>query len=91
VRAEHLEILVEEASMEAFLRATLPKMLANRATFAIHAHQGKGDLLGKLDARLRGYSRWLPQSFRVVVVVDRDNDDCDKLKQLLNDRETRLL
>jgi broad specificity phosphatase PhoE len=32
---------------------------------------------------LRGYAVWLPENYRVVVVVDRDNDDCRELKQRL--------
>lgn len=80
MRAEHLEFLVEEPSMEAFLAELLPRLLANRATFAIHAHQGKNDLLTKLGGRLRAYARWLPETSRIVVIVDKDNQDCIQLK-----------
>ncbi len=52
MNAEHLEVLVEEPSMEAFLDELLPDLLGDRATFRIHTHQGKYDLLGKLSARL---------------------------------------
>ncbi len=69
--------------MEAFLTALLPRLLPQGRSFAIHAFQGKSDLLGKLEARLRGYSVWLPKDWRIVVVVDRDDDDCKKLKQRL--------
>ena len=58
--ASHLELLVEEPSMEAFLRALLPAAAAPDRSFEIHAFQGKQDLLGKLEARLRGYAAWLP-------------------------------
>lgn len=81
MRAEHLEILVEEPSMEAFLRELLPRFLGGRATFEVHPFQGKDDLLEKLPARLRGYANWLPKTARVVVVVDCDDDDCKTLKQ----------
>ncbi len=74
--ARHLKLLVEEPSMEAFLRALLPRLLAASRTFEVHAFQGKADLLGKLQARLRGYAQWLPDDWRIVVVVDRDDDDC---------------
>ena len=33
--------------------------------------------------RLRGYAAWLPNDYRIVVVVDRDDDDCYELKQQL--------
>jgi hypothetical protein len=79
----HFEILVEEPSMEAFLRALLPRLMPNDRTFEVYPFQGKADLLGKLEARLRGYAKWLPEDWRIVVVVDRDNDDCLDLKRRL--------
>lgn len=81
--ASHLVFLVEEPSMEAFLRCLLPRLLPADRTFEIHPFQGKSDLLGKLQARLRGYAQWLPENWRVFVVVDRDDDDCAALKQRL--------
>ena len=79
----HFEFLVEERSMEAFLSAWLCQVLPEEYTFAIHAYQGKHALLGKLGDRLRGYSTWLPNDFRIVLIVDRDNDDCHQLKSRL--------
>lgn len=81
----HYEILVEEPSMEAFLQGLLPRLLPQDRTFAIHPFQGKEDLLTKLEARLRRYAAWLPQDWRIVVVVDRDDDDCRRLKQRMED------
>ncbi len=66
--------------MEAFLRGLLPRLLPQDRTFEVHAFQGKTDLLGKLEARLRGYAAWLPDDWRILVVVDRDDDDCRALK-----------
>lgn len=63
----------------------LPRLLEGRATFAIHAYQGKSDLLKKLEGRLRGYAKWLPQESRVLVLVDRDDDDCAALKHSLDE------
>lgn len=83
--AAHVELLVEEQSMEAFVRALLPRLLPQDRTFEVHAFQGKSDLLGKLADRLRGYARWLPDDWCIVVVVDRDDDDCVQLKQDLED------
>jgi hypothetical protein len=79
--AEHLEILVEERSMEAFLREFLPRLIGDRATFSVYPSQGKADLLRNLPARLKGYAKWLPHDWRVVVLVDRDDQDCDDLKK----------
>ncbi len=78
--AEHLEILVEEPSMEAFLKELLPRVIGDQPSFRIYPHQGKQDLLEKLEARMRGYRSWLPANCRIVVLVDRDDDDCSNLK-----------
>lgn len=82
----HLELLVEEPSMEAFLRGLLPRLLPTSCTFEVHAFQGKADLLAKLQARLCAYAQWLPDEWRIFVVVDRDDDDCNVLKQRLEER-----
>jgi hypothetical protein len=81
--ADHLEILVEEISMEVFLSELLPNMIGGNKSYAIHSFQGKNDLLKNLAARLQGYSLWLPDNWRILVVVDRDDDDCRKLKKKL--------
>jgi hypothetical protein len=83
VSAAHLELLVEEPSMEAFLGALLPRLLPADRSFVVHPFQGKTDLMAKLQDRLRGYASWLPDDWRVVVVVDRDDDDCMALKAQL--------
>ncbi len=86
--ASHLELLVEEPSMETFLGALLPRLLPPDRTFEVHPFQGKSDLLGKLEVRLRGYAAWLPDDWRIVVVVDRDDDDCLELKQRMEGMAT---
>jgi len=63
--AEHIEFLVEEPSMEAFLRSSLPQLLGE-TSFEIYSYQGKSDLLSRLEERLRGYAAWLPVSLRRV-------------------------
>jgi len=79
----HLELLVEEPSAEAALFHLLPKILEGRASFTIHSFRGKPDLLAKLSKRLKGYSAWLPDDYRVIVLVDKDMDDCKVLKKRL--------
>mgnify|MGYP006273751475 CR=1 FL=1 len=81
-RVTHVEILVEEESMEAALREFLPRVLPP-VTFEIYRHQGKGDLLKKLPSRLAAYRRWLPDNMRIIVLVDRDGEDCHELKARL--------
>ena len=76
----HVEVLVEEPSMEAALRVLLRRLLGE-LSFEVYPYQCKDDLLAKLHDRLRGYRSWLPKDWRVVVVVDRDDDDCLALKK----------
>lgn len=66
--------------MEAFLRGLLPRLIPVDCGSEVHAFQGKADLLGKLEARLKGYAQWLPNDWRLFVIVDRDDDDCRELK-----------
>ena len=79
----HLEVLVEEPSIEAFLRIVLPRILPADTGFEIHSFQGKPNLRKRLEDRLRGYAKWLPEDWRIVVLVDCDNDDCGTLKDEL--------
>ena len=87
--ARHVEFLVEEPSMEAFLRALLPRLLPPDRSFDVRVFQGKPDLLRKLENRLRGYAKWLPEDHRIVVMVDRDNDECHALKVQLEETAGR--
>lgn len=79
---EKLMIFVEEISMEAALEQLMPKLLLD-AEFEIFRFQCKDDLLKNLPARLRAFSRWLPPDWVILVLVDRDNDDCKVLKRQL--------
>ena len=83
MKAAHLEVLTEERSMERFLNSLLPRILPADSTFSVHSFRGKRDLLKNLRNRLSGYSKWLPDNYRIAVVVDRDNDDCKLLKEKL--------
>lgn len=82
MRVDHIEILVEEPSMEAALRVLIPRIAGN-ISFAIHPFHCKTALLEQLPRRLRGYAKWLPPTHRIIVVVDRDDDNCTTLKQRL--------
>jgi hypothetical protein len=83
----HIEILVEEPSAEAALRVLMPKILGAQAeiSFQIRVFQGKPDLLAKLPSRLRAYRSWLPEDWRVVVLVDTDGQDCFQEKRRLEE------
>jgi hypothetical protein len=79
----HLEVIVEEPSMETALRQLLPGMLGDEITFDVYPHQGKSELLDRLPDRLRGYSRFIPDGWKILVVVDRDDEVCEQLKEKL--------
>ncbi len=79
----HVEFLVEEPSAEAALIELLPRLFGAGVACRIHPHQGKKDLLANLPGKLRGYSKWLPPDWRIVVLVDLDQDGCKDLKSTL--------
>ena len=76
-----LEVLVEEQSCERALQVLLPKIVPG-TPFNIRTFEGKQDLLRRLPNRLRGYVAWNRDGVdrKIVVVVDRDDDDCQELK-----------
>ncbi len=85
---EKLIVFVEEYSMEAVLEGLLPKMLVD-TEFEIRRFQCKDDLLTHLPRRLAGYAAWLPDAWAILVLVDRDGDDCKRLKQRLETMASR--
>ncbi|MDI9333277.1 MAG: DUF4276 family protein [Cytophagales bacterium] len=81
---DHIEILVEEPSMEVALDSLLPKMIGHRIRYDIRRFQCKAELLKQLPSRLSGYASWLPTTSCIVVLVDRDDEDCKALKKTLD-------
>jgi Domain of unknown function (DUF4276) len=79
---EKLIVFVEEYSMEAALEVILPKILGD-VDFEIRRFQCKDDLLKNLPSRLNAYRTWLPDNWVILILVDRDDDDCLILKQKL--------
>jgi hypothetical protein len=80
-----VEFLVEEPSCERLLHVVLPR-IAPDMTYDIRTFNGKPDLLRKLPDRLRGYAPWIREAgVRLVVLLDRDSDDCRVLKRRLDD------
>lgn len=74
--------------MEAALRLLIPKICGG-VEFEIYQHNGKSRLLNSLSGRLRGYAAWWDTSpwhrdhCRIIVLVDRDSEDCHQLKYQL--------
>lgn len=81
----HIELLVEEPSVEAALDNLLPRILGESADYNVHPYQGKQDLLKKLPGRLRGYSHWLPDDSKIIVLLDEDRQVCHVLKQQMEE------
>jgi hypothetical protein len=67
---EKLIVFVEEYSMEAALEQLLPKRLGD-IEFQIIRFQCKDDLLKNAPDRLKGYAAWLPENWRILVLVDQ--------------------
>ncbi|MDP3711848.1 MAG: DUF4276 family protein [Mycobacteriales bacterium] len=80
-----IEVLVEERSAAAFLEGVLPRVLPPQTRFKVRSFEGKHDLLQSLPSRLAGYAarRRDGEDVRVLLLVDRDNDDCQDLKRRL--------
>lgn len=86
-----IEFLVEEPSAEEALKHVLPKLVRGRAHWKLVNLGSKHKLLKVLPRRLAAYRDRIVQgeSLRVVVLVDRDADDCAALKRQLEDMARR--
>jgi len=85
VAVESLYVLMEEPSMEETLQILLPRMIRPDIELNFIQFGDKNNLQKKLPNRLRGYKQWLPATAKILVVVDRDADDCHALKQQLDE------
>ncbi|MBA0051721.1 DUF4276 family protein [Streptomyces sp. AJS327] len=87
IRAVELEILVEEESAGIAVKDLVHRVVADaQVTVRIRQFRGKPDLLKKLPARLRGYAaaRDRGDDVRILVLLDKDDDDCRNLKANLD-------
>lgn len=72
---------VEEPSMEAMLLSLLPRVIAGRTEWKIINHGSKNRLLKDMPQRLTGYKGMAQtMDLGILVLTDRDNDDCQRLK-----------
>ena len=79
-----VEILVEEPSMEFFLRGVLPSLLPEGISLDencfIRAHEGKQHLQREIPPKVRAYQHYsIP--IKVIIIQDQDSSDCKELKQ----------
>jgi len=82
---KQLEIIVEEPSMDAALREIMPGIVGGQARWKPVNMRSKGRLLKELPKRLKAYRKRIDkgEDLKIVVLVDRDNDDCEQLKHRL--------
>lgn len=71
--------------MEVALQHLLPRLLRAGMRADLRQFQCKSELLKQLPQRLAGYAQWLPDTAALLVVVDRDDEDCVALKAQLDD------
>jgi len=76
-----LYVFVEERSMQIVLEYVLPKLLPPGTKYNIIDFKGKGNLLKKLESRLKALAG--DPKVRVIVLIDQDDDDCKELKALM--------
>lgn len=77
--------MIEEASAEIVLTEIVPKILGDEMTFKVHDFRGKTNLLKKLPDRMKGYGNMIKhqEGLRIVILLDKDSQDCQELKQEL--------
>ena len=78
----HIKFFLEEPSAEEALRYILPKIFADEVSYEFHISEGKEDLLNNLSTLLKGH-QWIPDNWRIIVLIDEDREDCRKLKRKL--------
>jgi hypothetical protein len=81
----HFEILIEEFSAEKVLQNLLPRLITGEHTYRFITYQGKHDMLRKLPVTLKGYSKWIPENYVLIVLLDRDQEECIGLKHRLEE------
>ncbi len=83
---EQIEFLLEEPSMENFLKEILPRILPPGYAIGVNCflrpHQGKSDLKKSIPRKIRTFSNFYIPA-KVIIIQDQDSSDCKELKQQL--------
>ncbi len=86
LKDQHIEFLLEEPSMENFLRIVLPQILPDGYFLDINCflrpHQGKTDLKKSIPKKVKTFSNFHKPS-KIIIIHDRDSNDCKILKSEL--------
>ena len=75
-----LVLFVEEPSAREMLNGLLPRMLPSDMKFRCIVFEGKQDLEKRLPRKLKG---WQAPETAFVVLRDKDNSDCVRIKERL--------
>ena len=78
----HIKFFLEEPSAEEALKHILPKILSPHVICIFHVFEGKEDMLEELPKHLKGH-QWIPDDWRIIVLIDEDRRDCHELKAYL--------
>lgn len=78
----HLVFLLEEPSAAEMLEGLLPNILPEEVSFRLIPFEGKQNLEGQLERRIKHYR--VPGA-RFIVLRDQDNGDCQSIKRKLTD------
>ena len=79
----HIEFFLEEESAAEALKFIVSKILSNDVSREFHPFRGKQHLLKNLPVLLKGYKPWIPDTWRIMVLIDKDQEDCFQLKAQL--------
>ncbi len=77
-----IKFFLEELSAEEVLKYLLPKILTDDVNYEFHTFQGRDEMLIELPKRLKG-EQWIPNDWRIIVLIDEDRRDCHELKAYL--------
>lgn len=84
----YIDFYLEEGSAEEVLNLIVPRIIPN-IRFKTYDLKGKHNLLKVLSARLSAY-RKRNDDWRIVVLVDKDMDDCTELKEKIENYSTGI-
>jgi len=79
----HVDVYVEELSAKKALDQLVPRIVGGQHSFQVLNFRNKKELLREIPKRLKGYARWIPEDWRIAVLVDEDRQDCHVLKAQL--------
>ena len=78
----YIKFFLEEPSAEETLKHLLPKILLKDVSYEFHTFQGRDEMLKELPKRLKG-EQWIPDNWRIIVLIGEDRRNCHELKTYL--------